>query len=147
MAFRREALDAIGPFDELLGAGSRCRGGEDLDAFVRLLRAGWTVAYEPSALAWHTHRADRAGLRRQLFGYGVGLSAYLAKHLTDRSRIKELVVKAPAGVAHARSLLARDDADARARSSLDLRAAEVAGWVAGPVIYARERHAARRIPA
>jgi len=76
MAFRREALSAIGGFDVALGAGTVACGGEDTYAFSRVLLAGYRMAYQPSAFVRHHHYADLAGLTSQIRGYGVGLTAY-----------------------------------------------------------------------
>src|SRR6185437_8580535 len=74
----------LGEFDPLLGAGSPTRGGEDLDMFLRVILAGERLSYVPSALVWHRHRADVAALGEQIYSYGYGLGAYLAKHLLSR---------------------------------------------------------------
>jgi glycosyltransferase involved in cell wall biosynthesis len=50
---RRSALDHIGGFDELLGAGGRFRAAEDLDLFDRLFESGFQGRYEPSVAALH----------------------------------------------------------------------------------------------
>lgn len=84
-AFERDYLNRLGGFDEALGAGTRTRGGEDLDMFVRILNSGRTIAYEPAAVVWHRHRADHAALLKQMFGYGTGLSAFITKCLVQRS--------------------------------------------------------------
>ncbi|MEP7193819.1 MAG: glycosyltransferase family A protein [Actinomycetota bacterium] len=78
MAFRREALTAIGGFDVALGAGTLACGAEDTYAFSRVLLGGYRMAYRPSAFVRHHHYRDLAGLRRQLRGYGTGLTAYYA---------------------------------------------------------------------
>ncbi len=80
-AFRAETLRGLGYFDERLGPGNGTLGGEDLDIFLRALRAGWTLAYEPAAVVWHFHRADEHALAYQLRAYGRGLGAYAAKHI------------------------------------------------------------------
>lgn len=49
-AMRREAIDAIGGFDTSL------RSSEDLDAWIRLLAAGWELAYVPRPLARYRRR-------------------------------------------------------------------------------------------
>src|SRR5689334_24417701 len=54
--FARQALADLGGFDTALGAGTATGGGEDLDIFVRVLRSGGAIAYEPSALVWHQDR-------------------------------------------------------------------------------------------
>lgn len=83
-AVRRSALAQLGDFDPLLGAGSPGRGGEDLDMFLRVILAGGRICYLPSALTWHCHRTDTQALREQIYSYGYGLGAYVAKHLLNR---------------------------------------------------------------
>ena len=83
-AVRRSALTRLGDFDPLLGAGSPSRGGEDLDMFLRVILAGGRICYLPSALIWHRHRADVQALSEQIYSYGYGLGAYVAKHLLNR---------------------------------------------------------------
>lgn len=83
-AVRRSALARLGDFDPLLGAGSPGRGGEDLDMFLRVILAGGRICYLPSALIWHCHRTDTQALREQIYSYGYGLGAYVAKHLLNR---------------------------------------------------------------
>lgn len=140
MAFRREALVDTGPFDEALGAGSLARGGEDLDMFVRVLRAHRSIAYEPSAIVWHAHRDSAADLQAQLYAYGVGLTAYLTKQLSDPRRALGVIRRLPQGVRHARSLLERNPGTSGRR----LRWAEARGMVRGPLAYVRGRRALRR---
>ncbi|MDO4244205.1 MAG: glycosyltransferase family 2 protein [Actinomyces sp.] len=92
MAFRRETLDLIGPFDERLGAGTRTAGGEDLDVFARVLRAGRAIVQTPDAVVWHSHRATLGGLRTQVRGNGTGMAALLTKAvLSDPRALVDLV--------------------------------------------------------
>ena len=83
-AVRRSAAVELGGFDPLLGAGSPQRGGADLDMFLRIVLAGGRFSCLPSALIWHRHRADTKALSQQIYAYGHGLGAYLAKHLKNR---------------------------------------------------------------
>ncbi|OAA24203.1 putative glycosyltransferase [Frankia sp. EI5c] len=146
-AVRTAVLRELGGFDPALGAGTPTRGGEDLDLFLRVLLAGHALAYEPSALAWHGHRADVDALRRQLFGYGTGLSAYLTKHLTDPRSRRRMIRQVPAAARHLSALTIRGHGTAGERREdqpervpslgLALAAREWIGLLAGPVIYAR----------
>jgi hypothetical protein len=77
MAFRREVLAGLGGFDTALGPGTPSLAGEDLLLFLRLLTSGGRLAYEPSAVVWHSHRSQEADLRRQITGYGRGFTAML----------------------------------------------------------------------
>jgi GT2 family glycosyltransferase len=78
-AVHAEVARRIGGFDTTLGPGTPTCGAEDLDLYRRLLRAGHAIAYEPSAIVWHEHAEGMARLRRQVYRYGVGLSAMLGK--------------------------------------------------------------------
>ncbi len=82
-AIRRSVVLELGGFDEALGVGAPTAGGEDLDIFFRVLGAGWQLAYEPSAIVWHRHRADNAALALQARAYGLGLGAWLTKIAFD----------------------------------------------------------------
>jgi glycosyltransferase involved in cell wall biosynthesis len=134
-------LRSLGGFDECLGAGSPTQGGEDLDIFVRLLTAGRALGYEPSALVWHEHRVDDESLRRQMYAYGLGLTAYLTKYLLARGSRRELVRRVPGAAGHALALLRRSR-EAAGRASLDqagIGGIELRGMLAGPLAYLRAR--------
>jgi GT2 family glycosyltransferase len=134
MAFRTEALRALGGFDPATGAGTRSCGGDDLAAFFGIVASGATVAYQPAAIVRHYYRRDVAGLRRQMFDYGAGLGAYLAKIVADDPVcLLDLGRRAPCGASHivsARSSPGRSN---------DLAARELAGLLTGPARYVRER--------
>jgi GT2 family glycosyltransferase len=135
MAFDAAALRALGGFDEHLGAGSRVHGGEDLDVFVRVLRAGQRLVYEPRALVWHYHRRELRALRRQLHGSGAGLSAVLVKLLLDPSTRPDILVRAWPGL---RYLLAPSSPKNRKKMHdfpRRLTFVELGGVAVGPFLY------------
>ena len=74
MAFRRDALLAIGGFNPIY-----LRAGDDVDVCWRLQARGWRVGFAPAALVWHRHRSTFKGYWRQQRGYGEG-EAWLAPH-------------------------------------------------------------------
>lgn len=79
MAFRRDVLERLGGFDPMLGVGSPLPAGEDKDMFWRAMRAGWRVRLEPAMVVSHVRwRGDREAVR-QMFRYGVGAGAVVAK--------------------------------------------------------------------
>jgi glycosyltransferase involved in cell wall biosynthesis len=88
-AVRRAALEAVGGWDEQLGAGSRFRSAPETDLYDRLLARGYLGAYLPAARAVHDQwRSDRQVPRLHLL-YAIGAGARLAKLLrTDRSRLR-----------------------------------------------------------
>jgi GT2 family glycosyltransferase len=142
-AARTSLLRELGGFDECLGAGSPTQGGEDLDLFVRVITAGYALSYEPSALVWHEHRVDDASLRGQMYAYGLGLTAYLTKHLLTRRSRATLVRRIPDGVRHAMTLVRRSrEAESASLEHSGMTAVELRGMLAGPVSYMRARRRA-----
>ncbi len=95
MAFRRDVLLELGGFDEALDTGAPLPGGGDLDIFYRVVRAGYPLVYEPRYLAFHRHRRDLEGLRRQYWSWGLGFMAFIGKsYRTDpaqRPKFRRLV--------------------------------------------------------
>jgi glycosyltransferase involved in cell wall biosynthesis len=84
MIFRRDALlelDVLFPAE--LDAGTPTQSGGDTYALYRMLAAGWRVVYDPGTYVFHRHRPTPEALHRAFFGYGVGLSAAMAKVLIE----------------------------------------------------------------
>jgi O-antigen biosynthesis protein len=79
MAFRRSVLARLGGFDPALDVGTPTQGGGDLEMLFRVLHAGHTWVYDPSALVRHLHRRDMEGLHAQIFGWGSGVASYVAR--------------------------------------------------------------------
>ena len=135
MAFRTEELRLLGGFDELLGAGTPARGGEDLDVFRRVLLAGGLIVYHPGAVVRHRHRSDLDELTRQAFGYGTGMAASVARFASRNPRYFFRALRAvPAGL----SLLLRRDSPKNVRKAGDypkrLDRAERLGYALGPLM-------------
>lgn len=145
MAFRSEALRAIGGFDPALGAGSKALGGDDLAAFFEIINHGYRIVYEPAAILYHFHRRDYAGLRRQAYGYGVGLTAYLTRTLWDRpSRIGDFLLRVPSGLAHVFNATSTKNARKQADYPAELTRLERRGMMVGPFAYLASRWQMRR---
>ncbi len=82
MAFRKAALQRVGPFDEVLGAGSPLYSGEDADMKYRMLQAGYHILNVPDAVVLHSgFRAwDKQGklyVRRGYLAVGAVYMKYL----------------------------------------------------------------------
>jgi O-antigen biosynthesis protein len=65
MAFRREALLAIGGFDPRYRSA-----GDDVDICWRLLECGGRIGFNPAAMVWHHRRGSVRTYWRQQVGYG-----------------------------------------------------------------------------
>lgn len=145
MAFRTEDLRELGNFDAALGAGSLTFGGEDTEMFTRLLLSGRESAYHPAAITRHYHRPDLPSLERQMYGYGVGLTAFYASILARRPRLLGALLRiAPAAI----RTLVRGDSSRNAGIPDDFPRSflrrNVVGMLRGPVEYARARRVVRR---
>jgi hypothetical protein len=146
MAFRTRALVTMGGFDVGLGAGSPTLGGEDTLMFSQLLLAGHTVAYRPAAMTRHFHRREVGDLEKQMFGYGVGLTAFYTALLRWNWRlVLPLILLAPRA--------AVDMFGGRGSAATTglpegfppgLLRLKRRGLVLGPVTYVRARRLARR---
>ncbi len=145
MALRADALKRAGGFVTALGAGTWTMGGEDTRLFSELLLGGGTVVYQPSAVTHHYHRRRKTELRRQMFGYGVGLTAFYA----------DLVAARPTTIAGLLRLVPRVIRDSHGPQSLrsgglppdfpsDLRWSNRIGLLAGPLRYVLARVVAHR---
>ena len=76
MAFRKSVFQDIGRFDERLDVGAAgCSG--DSEFWHQVLSAGGVCRYEPSAVAFHYHRREWEGLRKQIRAYMRGHAAAL----------------------------------------------------------------------
>jgi O-antigen biosynthesis protein len=92
---RADLARRLGGFDIALGSGTPFAAGENLDFCLRLLRAGYAIAYEPRAIVSH----DQADARsRQAFRRGVGLGATLSKQLFAGSESRCPLRRVSAGV-------------------------------------------------
>jgi len=121
----------VGLLDEALGAGMPSGSGEDIYFFYKILKAGYTIVYEPTAFVWHKHRQDMPALRRQLYNYSKGHVAY---HLTlllqeqDWRSLKHIFVTLPQW--HAGRIIRKLKGQSRYPISLVLL--EALGHLAGP---------------
>jgi glycosyltransferase involved in cell wall biosynthesis len=76
MAFRSHIFELVGDFDERLDVGAAgCSG--DSEFWYRILAAGGTCRYEPSAVVYHYHRRTLESLKNQMYYYMRGHVAAL----------------------------------------------------------------------
>ena len=140
MAFRTDWLLSHGGFDPATGAGTPARGGDDLIAFLRTIVDGGTLVYEPAAVLRHWHRRDYDGMRRQAFGYGMGLGAYLTAAVWGRPLLLAAMLSR-AGPAAMHMLGSHSEKNSGRGESFprELVWRELAGVLAGPLGYTRSR--------
>ena len=131
MAVRRSLTLALGGFDEALDTGAPLPGGGDLDIFYRLLRAGHAIVNEPQCLVFHQHRRLYTELRHQMWTWGLGYMAFVAKSYradpAQRTKFRRVVRR----WFWRRSLHAALCAAGRVRRPVGLALAQLAGGVVG----------------
>lgn len=133
----------IGLLDEALGAGMPAGVGEDTYLFYKVLRAGYTIEYQPSAYVWHRHRREMAALRRQIYDYSRGHVGYL---LTTLLRDHDMRVLVRLAIQLPQSHYRRIDARLHGRSEypISLALLEIAGNLAGPWALWQSRRRVKR---
>jgi hypothetical protein len=133
----------IGLFDEGLGPGTPTGCSEDTYFYYKVLKAGYTMVYEPSAYVWHRHRSDMKGLKRQIYNYSKGHVAY---HLTTLIRDHDVRGALRIGVELPRWHFRRIKEWLFGRRSypLSLIMREILGNLAGPWALLRSRHRVKR---
>jgi GT2 family glycosyltransferase len=144
MAFKTDILTGLGGFDPATGAGTLAMGGDDLAAFFQVVSEGYRLVYEPNAVLFHKHRREYAGLLRQAYGYGVGLTAFLTKAVFDRPRrLLTLASRIPAGLAYLFGAQSNKNAKKLADYPVELNRLERQGMLYGPIAYLRSRQRAK----
>lgn len=97
MAFRKEAFNLVGMFDERLDVGAAgCSG--DSEMWYRILAEGWNCSYYPHLDVYHEHRKSLKELRKQLFNYMKGhVCALLIQHerYGDEGNLKRIKIALP----------------------------------------------------
>jgi succinoglycan biosynthesis protein ExoA len=73
-SFKRTVLDKVGLFDETLAVV------EDLDMNTRIRKAGFRLLLDPTIRFWYLPRSSLAGVRRQIYTYGLVKVRILKKH-------------------------------------------------------------------
>lgn len=144
MAYKREALRELGGFNTALGTGTPSRGGEDLAMFASVFLAGWSIAYEPQAVVYHSHRRTYAELVDQVSGSGIGLTAmFTSLVMEDPRHLASILAKLPLAMSRIIKLRfgkreSLGTAFAKSYPS-SLRWYEMSGMVKGPLAYLRSR--------
>jgi GT2 family glycosyltransferase len=144
MAFRRSSLARVGGFDPSMGTGTPAMGGDDLAAFFRVITSGEALVYEPAAIVRHAHYREYAALERQIYGYGVGLTAFLTKAMLDQPRLLlTLAAKVPRGLVYALNPRSGKNKKKGTDYPAHLTTLERKGMVHGPLAVLQSVRAAR----
>lgn len=134
MAFRADFLCSVGGFDPALPCGM------DIAVFFQTIKQGHKLIYEPAALAHHCHRRAYGELQKQIFSYGLGLTACLTKNILEQPRcLLELVLKVPYGLFFMLSTRSPRNQKKQGHYPRELTLLEFKGMLQGPYVYLRKR--------
>ncbi len=134
MAFRSAFLKTIGGFDPAMQAGM------DIAVFFQVVRGGYKLVYEPAALVHHIHRRRYAELQKQIYSYGVAVTAYLTKSILDTPQLFfELMIKIPYGLFFVLSTKSSKNKKKSLQYPRNLTLAELKGLLYGPIAYIGRR--------
>ncbi len=140
MAFRAQVLHELGGFDPATGAGTLAQGGDDLAIFFQVVTRGYRLVYEPGAVVHHFHRRSYEGFRKQVYGYGVGLTAYLTKVLLDQpALVLKILGRLPSGMVYLLSSRSNKNQTKLPDYPRELDFLERLGMLTGPLAYLRSR--------
>lgn len=136
MAFTAEFLRKTERFDPAMGGDGPSRCGQDIALFFQVIVEGHKLVYQPAALVYHLHRREYAALCRQIYNYGIGLTAFLTKVVLENpSRFFDLVVKIPVGVVFLISSRSPKNRNKSKDFPKDLTILERKGMFYGPLAY------------
>jgi GT2 family glycosyltransferase len=149
-AFRASAFrdPRIGLLDEVLGPGTPTGVGEDTYLFYKILKAGFTIVYEPRAVVWHRHRKTMTALRNQLFNYSKGHVAYHLHtliHDYDTRVLSHLFKTMPRWRVKQLLRIARDEFRGKNTYPMSLVMLELWGHLLGPIGLWHASARARRL--
>ncbi|MEM7800986.1 MAG: glycosyltransferase [Chloroflexota bacterium] len=81
MGFRRDVLERLNGFDELLSNGAELRSWPERDIGYRILAAGGSIRYTPHAIVYHRDWRSWPKVRKSLKNYGFGTGAAVGKYI------------------------------------------------------------------
>ncbi len=146
MAFTAAFLRSVQGFDLALGGGEILHSGEDIEVFFQAVTRGYTLVYAPTALIYHQHRREYRELQKQIYNYGVGITAYLTKSLLGAPRLLPDFL-AQACAASLRSFFKPQEHAQKmpAHYPKELLKIRRKGMLYGPLAYLRSRRLARKM--
>ena len=101
---------------------------------------GYTLSYEPNAIVWREHPAQRGARRRQIYRYGIGLGAIISKRLIAGPERREPGCEAmPAAVRYSRDPAPRTARRHAEQAPASSQVAHAARDAARPVRLSLER--------
>jgi len=135
MTFRADYIRAAGGFATTLE-----NQGSDVEALFQVVVHGHKLVYEPAALVRHFHYRSYERLRKQIYRYGMGLTALLTKRVVDHPQcLFDLVARMPYGFFFVLSNRSTKNRKKRTDYPGELSRIELRGMLCGPFVYLYRR--------
>lgn len=145
-AFTAAFLQSVGGFDPALGSTGPVRCSQDIALFFQVLTRGYKLVYEPASLLYHLHRRKYIDLRKQIYNYGVGFTAYLMKNFFDNPwLIFDFIGKLPYAFFYLLRMRLSKRGVKPAQFPKELTITEWKGRLYGPFAYLRSRWGVRKL--
>lgn len=146
MAFKREVLRAMGGADPALGAGTLARSAAEFPLLFNVLKHRYQLVYAPAAIVRHSHHREYEQFRRQLYGYGVGFTAFLTKQIIEHpATVLDLLRRLPYGLYFTLSGKSPRHGKKSTAYPRELDRLELLGMLYGPLAYLRSRRQVARM--
>lgn len=139
LAIRAITFRIVGGFDQSLGIGTASRSGEDLEFFVRLMLDDRVIVYDPEVRVLHDHPESMNALKREVFGYGSGLTAATTRTLLKGPQRLRLIASLFAGLRFALDPKSSKNLRKGDGFPVGLTLRELLGMFYGPLGYLRSR--------
>jgi GT2 family glycosyltransferase len=140
MAFKTDYLRQAGGFDPTIDYL-----GSDAEGLFQVVIHSHKLVYTPAALLRHQHYRSYETLRKQVYRYGIGLTAFLTKCVvTNPSVLFDLILKIPYGFFFVLSNKSPKNKRRKANYPKELSSWELKGMLRGPTTYFSRRRAMTR---
>jgi GT2 family glycosyltransferase len=140
MAFKTDYLRQAGGFDPTIDYL-----GSDAEGLFQAVNHGHKIVYMPAALLRHQHYRSYETLRKQVYRYGIGLTAFLTKCVvTNPLTFFDLLFKIPYGFFFVFSNKSSKNKRRKTNYPKELSRWELKGMLRGPTTYFSRMRAMRR---
>ena len=107
---------------------------------------GHQLVYAPTSLVYHLHRREYEALRKQIYSFGIGLTAYLTKSLFENPHlVLDFVTRVPAGLLFALSAQSPKNSKKCGHYPKELTKLELKGMIYGPLAYLHSKRAMHKL--
>ena len=146
MAFTASVLREVGGFDPALGGTGPSRCAQDIALLFKVVLYGHKLVYEPASLVYHMNRREYSALCKQIYNYGIGLTAYLTKIILENPELlPDFIVQGIQAAWYSfRNQSSKSDKKSTAYPQ-ELSALKLKGMIYGPLAYIQSKYAAYRL--